>query len=132
MSEVMKTLCQLNSYSCKGQRNLLLRNMKVNEKYVILSAHRHIKKKSGKSMIKLILDKYYIYLPKRFNSLPNHFLSEINENKNYMIENCGQWKNTYNLVFSNSEQLNEIVTYDIQDLLNEYTYCPQHYTASIE
>lgn len=71
MSDVKKTLEQLNSYSCKGQRNLLLRNMKVNEKYAILSANRHMKKKSGKSVIKLILDKFYIYLPKRFNSLPN-------------------------------------------------------------
>lgn len=55
----------------------------------------------------------------------------MNVNKHYMIENCGQWKNTYNLVFSNSKPSCEIVTtYDINDLLNDYEYCPSHYSPS--
>lgn len=132
MENIDDTLGQLNSYSCKGRRNLLLRNMKLNEKYVIISAHRHTKKKSGKSVIKLILDKFYIYLPKRFNSLPSHVLSEINSNKQYLIENCGQWKNTYKLVFSHSQLLNEVIRYDIQDLLENFDYCPTHYSPNVQ
>lgn len=126
---VQETLDQLNSQSCKGQRNLLLRNMKINYAYPILSAHKHTKKKSGKSVIKLVLSKFYIYLPKRFNSLSSDLLKEINTNKHYTIQNCGQWKNTYNLVFSNS-QSTEVVRYDIQDLLENFEYCPTHYSPT--
>lgn len=129
MSNIIKTLEQLNSFSCQGQRNLLLRNMKINEKYLILSAQRYVKRKSRKCVIKLMLEKYYLYLPKRFNSLSDEFLDEINANKQYMIHSCGQWRNTYNLVFSHS-QSNEIITYDIQDLLKEFEYCPVHYTSN--
>lgn len=131
MANVVKTLEQLNSYSCHGQRNLLLRNMIANEKYLILSAQRHVKRKSGKCVIKLTLDKYYLYLPKRFNSLSDEFLAEINANKNYMIHSCGQWRNTYNLVFSNN-QSNEVITYDIHDLIDNFDYCPVYYTSNNE
>lgn len=125
MTNIIETLEELNSYSCQGKRNLILRNMIVDEKYPILSAVRHVKKRSGKSVIKLILDKYYIYLPKRFNTLSDNFICEINSNKHYMIQSCGQWKKTYNLVFSNLQ-----TTYDIHDLLNNETYCPVHYASS--
>lgn len=129
MEDIVKTIDQFNSYSYQGRRNLLLRNMKVNEKYLILSAQRYVKPKSGKCIIKLILDKYYIYLPKRFNTLSDGFLTQISANKNYMIHSCGIWRNTYNLVFSNN-QLNEAqTTYDINDLLN-FDYCPVHYTPN--
>lgn len=124
MSNIVKTLEQLNSYSCRGKRNLLLRNMKVNQKYSIVFAQRHVKRKSRKSVIKLVLDNYYIYLPKRFNSLSDDFLNEINCNKEYMIQSCGQWKNTYNLVFSNL-QTNEPIAYNLNDLLKEYEYYPE-------
>lgn len=124
-TNIVKTLEQLNSYSCEARRNLLLRNMKINEKYVIISAQRHSKRKSGKTVIKLTLEKHYIYLPKRFNSISDEFLSEINKNKNYMIHSCGQWRKTYNLVFSNN-QLCEIINYDVNELLdlNNFEYCP--------
>lgn len=129
MENIIQTLDQLNSYSCQGQKNLLLRNLKINEKHLILSAQRYVKKKSGKCVIKLTLEKYYLYLPKRFNSLTDEFLTEINTNKHYMIHSCGQWRNTYNLVFSNN-QSSEVITYDIHDLLKEFD-CPIHYTSNM-
>lgn len=129
MANIVKTLEQLNSYSCEARRSLLLRNMKINEKYLIISAQRHFKRKPGKSVIKLTLVKHYIYLPKRFNSISDEFLSEINTNKNYMIHSCGQWRKTYNLVFSNN-LLGEIVNYDINELINNFEYCPPYSTSS--
>lgn len=134
MSSITKTLEELNSFSCQGRKNLLLRNMQINVKYHIQSAQRHAKTRSGKCVIKLNLDKFYIYLPKRFNSLSDDFLAEINNNKNYNIHSCGQLQNTYNLMFTNTHQDNEMITYDIQDLLKNFEYCPTHYspTVSIE
>lgn len=125
MADIVETLEQLNSYLCESRCNLLLRNMNINEKYLIIHAQRHFKSKSGKSVVKLTLGKHYIYLPKRFNSISDEFLNEINKNKNYMIHSCGQWRKTYNLVFSN-RQLNEFC--DINELINntEY-YCSPYY-----
>ncbi len=132
MTSIAKTLEQLNSLSCQGRKNLLLKNMEINKKYLIQSAKRHNKTRSGKIIIRLILEKHYIYLPKRFNSLTDDFLTEINNNKNYRIHSCGPWKNTYNLVFTNHEQSNEdVITYDIHDLINNFNYCPSHYTPNM-
>lgn len=130
MANISQTLEQLNSYSCHGKKNLLLKDMQINEKYLIQSAQRHTKSRSGKCVIKLILDKYYIYLPKRFNSLSDDFLTEINNNKNYMIHSCGQWGNTYNLVFTNRQTNEEVINYDIHDLINNFEYCPTYYSSN--
>lgn len=72
-------------------------------------------------MIKLTLEKYYVCLPKRFNSIFDEFLSEINANKNYMIHSCVQWRKTYDLVFSNNQLGEEVVHFDICDFNFEYT-----------
>lgn len=131
MGSVTKTLEQLNSLSCQHQKNLLPRNMQINVKYRIQSAERHTKRRSGKSVIKLILEKHYIYLPARFNTISNDFLAEINSNKNYKIHSCGPWRNTYNLVFTNDQSIQDItLAYDVQDLLNNFDYCPTHYTSN--
>lgn len=115
-------LDKLNTYSCEPQRKLLLRNMDFNRKYKISSAHRHYKIKSGKSIIKLNLSDCYIYLPVRFNILPDYFLNEINDNKGYTIQNCGRWKKTFKLVFSNSSEEIESSAHDIQDLFNDFCF----------
>ncbi len=91
--------------------------MKICKKYSILSANRHYKIKSGKTVIKLNLNECYIYLPVRFNILPEYFLDEINNNTGYQIENCGRWKKTFQLIFSNSS--NGSITNQLnQDILD--------------
>lgn len=118
MDQTKSILDKLNMYSCEPQRKLPLRNMEVNKKYEIISAHRHNKIKSGKSVVKPCLDNCYIYLPVRFNILPDYFLEQINNNRNYRIQNCGRWRKTFKLVFSNSAESKT----DIVHIFNEYQF----------
>lgn len=125
MCDTQKILNKLNTYSCEPQRKLLLRNMEINKKFDIISANRHYKPRSGKSVIKLILNNYYIYLPVRYNILPDYFLNEINVNKKFQIENCGRWRKTFRLIFSNSA---EAEVNEIQEFFKNFCY----YTPSVE
>lgn len=125
MSDTKRILEKINAYSCEPQRKLLLCNMDFNRKYDIFSAHRHRKIKSGKTVIKLYLNNCYIYLPDRFNILPDHFLNAINENKEYKIQNCGRWRKTFKIIFSNSEtegqEIDNNINYlNIQEFLDEF------------
>lgn len=122
MDQTKNVLEQLNTFSCEPQRKMLLRDMVFHRKYNIISAHRHHKTKSGKTVIKVNLSNCYIYLPVRFNTLPDYFLNEINSNREYKIENCGRWKKTFKLVFSNSsEEIDQTIS-NYQDLFNSFSY----------
>jgi len=127
MGDVNQVLEKLNTFSCEPQRKLLLRNMEINKKYEIFSAKRHFKTKSRKTIIKLNLHDSYIYLPARFNELSDYFLSFINETRGYSIQNCGRWKKTFQLIFSND--VNDV---NIADYINTLTFEPSYYTPAQE
>lgn len=127
MTDVIEQkLCQLNTYSCHPKRKINVKNLIANNKYKIFSAKRQFKKNhSKKSVIKLELEKSYLYLPKRFNELSDNLIEEINNN-DYEIDNRGPWRNTFKLVFSNPSKISEVVAIDSKanDYMKEAGYNP--------
>lgn len=127
---IKDTLKQLNTYSFQPRRKLLLHNMKINKKYHILLAQKTMKmNKSKKTVIKLEIDEYYIYLPKRFDKVPNHIWNNLNNN-NFEICNTGRKKGAWNLIFSSSKEtvFKASDQFNITEYLNDFSYKPSFYT----
>lgn len=128
VENVSKTLTHLNVYSFQPRRKLLIRDMEINKKYKILSALKTLKmNKSKKLVIKLEIDKYYIYLPDRFKGLPIHIWSELN-NQNFEICNTGIINKTNNLQFSNSKANKDTTSTQstVMQYLSDFNYKPYY------
>lgn len=118
---VSKTLDQLNVYSFQPRRKLSLENMETGKKYQIISAHKTLKmNKSKKTVVKLEIDQYFIYLPQRFNRLSDDIWIHLNKG-NFEICKIGQRNKTFHLIFSNcANGSNETVNFEIAEYLNIY------------
>lgn len=129
---VENALEQLNTCSFQPRRKLLLRKMEKNKKYRILSAKKVLKlNKSKKMIIKLEVEKYFIYLPQRFLKIPDFVLNEMNK-QTFEICNTGPWKTTHNLEFSNLSSLepNAQQNIDIAEYMSNFDNLPQFYNVT--
>lgn len=128
VNRIEKTLKHLNTLTSHPRRKLTLDRMEANKKYSILTAQRTMKlNKSKKTVVRLDFDSSYVYLPKRFDQLPDSIWSEIS-NGDFEIcrlQNCNK---SIHLKFScakaavtgQSHQFNTI------DYLNNFIYSPSY------
>lgn len=124
VKQVEKTLKQLNSVSSHPQRKLVLNMMETNKRYLILSAQKTIKlNKSRKMVIRLEIDNFFIYLPKRFNRLPDTVWNDISDGG---FEICKPNSRNTHLTFSCAKPLeaDKSHQFDAIEYLNNYIYSP--------
>lgn len=127
-NNVERTLQQLNTYSLHPRRKLSLRAMETNKKYSILFAQKTLKlNKSRKSVVRLDIDDVFIYLPKRFNQLPDSVWDELTKNK-FEICKIGNHFKSCHLTFSCARTVEADTShqFNVLEYLNNFNYSPSY------
>lgn len=123
-----RTLRHLNTLTSHPRRKLTLDRMEADKKYPILTARRTMKlNKSRKSVVRLDFDSSYVYLPKRFDQLPDSIWSEIS-NGDFEVCRLGNCIKSIHLKFScakvtAAEQSHQ---FDAIEYLNNFIYSPSY------
>lgn len=125
---IEKTLKQLNTYSIKPRRKLSLGMMEINKKYTILSARKTLKlNKSKKTVVRLEVEDAFIYLPVRFNQLPNSVWIDLS-NGNFEICQIGYQNRSWHLTFSCAKDVeaDKSHQFNVLEYLNNFSYSPSY------
>lgn len=128
VGRVEKTLKQLNSVSLHPRRKLGLNTMEENKKYPVLSARKTMKLNNSKKMvIRLEIDEFFIYLPKRFEQLPDFVWNEINDG-GFEIVRLESHTKTKRLAFicTRPNETDKSHQFSTIEYLNSYIYSPSY------
>lgn len=125
---IEETLKHLNSLGIRSPRKIMLNRLSTNKSYPILWAQKTTKLNKSKTVVvRLEIDDFFLYLPKRFNTVPNRVWCGVSDG-GYEMQLVESDNKTVRLKFNHMTPVgnNKSHQFNATEYLNNFIYSPSY------